>query len=177
MLKRYSPFRRASTPKGFSARLACLNHAASVRSEPGSNPSWFETVFRALTTGRAGDRARVLFKASHVLGPTAPSRGTADLCARREKASPSHVSGPSRKCQGPCRRAFRRAREPRARGAWLPTASGGRYRPARAHQRISEKIFEAVSGAFAGPSRAPLGGFSGPVGTPRERLFQRSPGR
>ncbi len=26
--------------RGLTARLACLNHAANVRSEPGSNPSW-----------------------------------------------------------------------------------------------------------------------------------------
>src|SRR5215211_5975905 len=33
----YSPVRRSSTPKGLSARLACVKHAASVRPEPGSN--------------------------------------------------------------------------------------------------------------------------------------------
>ena len=37
MLTCYSPVRRSSTPKGLSARLACVKHAASVRPEPGSN--------------------------------------------------------------------------------------------------------------------------------------------
>ena len=34
---RYSAVRRSSTPKGLSARLACIRHAASVHPEPGSN--------------------------------------------------------------------------------------------------------------------------------------------
>jgi hypothetical protein len=33
----YSPVRRSCTPKGLTARLACVKHAASVRPEPGSN--------------------------------------------------------------------------------------------------------------------------------------------
>ena len=33
----YSPVRRFTHPCGFLARLACVRHAASVRSEPGSN--------------------------------------------------------------------------------------------------------------------------------------------
>ena len=37
LLTCYSPVRRSSTPKGLSARLACVKHAASVRPEPGSN--------------------------------------------------------------------------------------------------------------------------------------------
>ena len=37
LLTCYSPVRRSSTPKGLSARLACMKHAASVRPEPGSN--------------------------------------------------------------------------------------------------------------------------------------------
>ncbi len=37
LLTCYSPARRSSTPKGLSARLACVKHAASVRPEPGSN--------------------------------------------------------------------------------------------------------------------------------------------
>ena len=35
---RYSPFCHYQDPKVKIVRLACLNHAASVRSEPGSNP-------------------------------------------------------------------------------------------------------------------------------------------
>ena len=31
----------SQTEVRFLAQLACLSHAASVRSEPGSNPSWF----------------------------------------------------------------------------------------------------------------------------------------
>ncbi len=34
LLTCYSPVRRSSTPKGLSARLACVKHAASVRPEP-----------------------------------------------------------------------------------------------------------------------------------------------
>ena len=47
----YSPVRRSSTPKGLSARLACVKHAASVRPEPGSNsPSrTLETTIRRRT--------------------------------------------------------------------------------------------------------------------------------
>ena len=37
MLTCYSPVRRSCTPKGLTARLACVKHAASVRPEPGSN--------------------------------------------------------------------------------------------------------------------------------------------
>src|SRR5271169_5327912 len=37
LLTCYSPVRRSSTPKGLSARLACVKHAASVRPEPESN--------------------------------------------------------------------------------------------------------------------------------------------
>ena len=37
LLTCYSPVRRSSTPKGLSARLTCVKHAASVRPEPGSN--------------------------------------------------------------------------------------------------------------------------------------------
>ena len=33
----YSAVRRSCTPKGLTARLACVKHAASVRPEPGSN--------------------------------------------------------------------------------------------------------------------------------------------
>src|SRR4051812_7147129 len=33
----YSPVRRSCTPKGLTARLACVKRAASVRPEPGSN--------------------------------------------------------------------------------------------------------------------------------------------
>ena len=33
------PVCRSCTPKGLTARLACLIHAANVHSEPGSNPS------------------------------------------------------------------------------------------------------------------------------------------
>src|SRR3954453_12928134 len=33
----YSPVRSSCTPKGLTARLACVKHAASVRPEPGSN--------------------------------------------------------------------------------------------------------------------------------------------
>ncbi len=34
-------------PPGMSARLACLNHAASVRSEPGSNSSLKKSVSKS----------------------------------------------------------------------------------------------------------------------------------
>ncbi len=44
LLTCYSPVRRSSTPKGLSARLACVKHAASVRPEPGSNSP--KDVFR-----------------------------------------------------------------------------------------------------------------------------------
>jgi hypothetical protein len=37
LLTCYSPVRRSCTPKGLTARLACVKHAASVRPEPGSN--------------------------------------------------------------------------------------------------------------------------------------------
>src|SRR5690606_1868408 len=37
LLTCYSPVRLSSTPKGLSARLPCVKHAASVRPEPGSN--------------------------------------------------------------------------------------------------------------------------------------------
>ena len=44
----YSPVRRSCTPKGLTARLACVKHAASVRPEPGSNsPS---NAYRQKTT-------------------------------------------------------------------------------------------------------------------------------
>ena len=33
----YSPVRHSTHPKSFLVRLACVKHAASVRSEPGSN--------------------------------------------------------------------------------------------------------------------------------------------
>ena len=40
LLMHYSPFRHSSFSRSFilTVRLACLIHAASVRSEPGSNP-------------------------------------------------------------------------------------------------------------------------------------------
>ena len=46
----YSPVRRSCTPKGLTARLACVKHAASVRPEPGSNSpimnwSWLKNQF------------------------------------------------------------------------------------------------------------------------------------
>ena len=45
-----------SPPEGdFLARLACLNHAASVRSEPGSNPSWFEMAKGFLRCPKAAE--------------------------------------------------------------------------------------------------------------------------
>ena len=34
---RYSAVRRSCTPKGLTARLACVKHAASIHPEPGSN--------------------------------------------------------------------------------------------------------------------------------------------
>src|SRR5882762_6443773 len=53
----YSPVRRSCTPKGLTARLACVRHAASVRPEPGSNSpitNWFidprrQTTILAIT--------------------------------------------------------------------------------------------------------------------------------
>ena len=35
----YSPVRHSQPPKGSTVRLACVKHAASVQSEPGSNSS------------------------------------------------------------------------------------------------------------------------------------------
>ena len=52
LLTCYSPVRRSSTPKGLSARLACVKHAASVRPEPGSNSPL--SVYRGYQLGRAG---------------------------------------------------------------------------------------------------------------------------
>ena len=37
LLTRYSPVRHCSAPKGFTVRLECVMHAASVHPEPGSN--------------------------------------------------------------------------------------------------------------------------------------------
>ena len=37
LLTRYSPVRHWSAPKGFTVRLECVMHAASVHPEPGSN--------------------------------------------------------------------------------------------------------------------------------------------
>ena len=37
LLTRYSPVRHWSAPKGFTVRLECVMHAASVNPEPGSN--------------------------------------------------------------------------------------------------------------------------------------------
>ena len=63
MLTCYSPVRRSSTPKGLSARLACVRHAASVRPEPGSNSplnvySAATRVARGLLTHRSASSAR-----------------------------------------------------------------------------------------------------------------------
>ena len=49
LLTCYSPVRRSSTPKGLSARLACVKHAASVRPEPGSNSPLMSINNRGLT--------------------------------------------------------------------------------------------------------------------------------
>ena len=49
LLTCYSPVRRSSTPKGLSARLACVKHAASVRPEPGSNSPLMSIHNRSLT--------------------------------------------------------------------------------------------------------------------------------
>jgi hypothetical protein len=49
LLTCYSPVRRSSTPKGLSARLACVKHAASVRPEPGSNSPLMSINNRSLS--------------------------------------------------------------------------------------------------------------------------------
>src|SRR6185312_3512040 len=48
----YSPVRRSCTPKGLTARLACVKHAASVRPEPGSNSPTKTGSTKTLTAGR-----------------------------------------------------------------------------------------------------------------------------
>ncbi len=42
---RYSPVRHSPLPKKLLVRLACVRHAASVRSEPGSNSPVFSCYF------------------------------------------------------------------------------------------------------------------------------------
>ena len=57
LLTCYSPVRRSSTPKGLSARLACVKHAASVRPEPGSNSPLNVYMQTARTLRRSAVRA------------------------------------------------------------------------------------------------------------------------
>ena len=45
----YSPVRHSQPPKGSTVRLACVKHAASVQSEPGSNSSVQSLLTLALT--------------------------------------------------------------------------------------------------------------------------------
>ena len=49
---RYSPFRRSPLPKELLARLAWNKHAATVRSEPGSNPSNIIDSFNPILLAR-----------------------------------------------------------------------------------------------------------------------------
>jgi hypothetical protein len=69
----YSPVRRSSTPKGLSARLACVKHAASVRPEPGSNsPSRIESaVPLARGTADSSDRSQLAEVVLFTKGTTA----------------------------------------------------------------------------------------------------------
>ena len=64
----YSPVRRSCTPKGLTARLACVKHAASVRPEPGSNsPTKTGSNQKPRLTGRGPYHRR-----SHIKTGTTP---------------------------------------------------------------------------------------------------------
>ena len=136
MPKHYSPFRRSTrSRRNFRARLACLNHAASVRSEPGSNPSWFKNSGRRVRPAEAVRTVLIRCKtylSGHPHHPVHDSRvkalnrspaglTDADVPARRH--SPSRVSRPSQNCQ----RTFRGPLGPVVlTGMRLRAASAGR---------------------------------------------------
>ena len=67
-------------------RLACLNHAASVRSEPGSNSSLGKRLSQD-TTHRYWRECDLCFSTHHLAIPAASSRAhLSSRCARRPKA-------------------------------------------------------------------------------------------
>src|SRR6202035_2923144 len=72
LLTCYSPVRRSSTPKGLSARLACVKHAASVRPEPGSNSPLMSICNRMLRPATA-ERRRPDLRAADTLRVPCPA--------------------------------------------------------------------------------------------------------
>ena len=76
LLTCYSPVRRSSTPKGLSARLACVKHAASVRPEPGSNsPLRSHDSHNNMTAKPRTDNPGKKILAKGIQNQTTPKRG------------------------------------------------------------------------------------------------------
>ena len=81
----YSPVRRSCTPKGLTARLACVKHAASVRPEPGSNsPIWpclnrgtpEQSIWHHSLKGTLKDRVQKSISSTSIIGTLLSSQRT-----------------------------------------------------------------------------------------------------
>ena len=105
----YCPFRHfplKASPQGF-VRLACLIHAANVRSEPGSNPS---KLFASAPAGRRGPLTKtslilkeslLLLDSKNLVGmpggnPDTPTQG---LCQAVKALTPPRVGSSVPRCQ------------------------------------------------------------------------------
>src|SRR3954454_22741374 len=81
----YSPVRRSCTPKGLTARLACVKHAASVRPEPGSNsPTKTGSTKKPCTTERGPQTQST----SHWHNTTSPNKKLDTLLSSQK--TPAH---------------------------------------------------------------------------------------
>jgi hypothetical protein len=90
----YSPVRRSCTPKGLTARLACVKHAASVRPEPGSNsPS---NAYRQKTTptptGVRADAALITSKQTTQTNMALTKQHTVEFSKNKHTPSRTHIS-------------------------------------------------------------------------------------
>ena len=145
---RYSPVRHSRVAT--SVRLACVRHAASVRSEPGSNSQ---------VNGRAGEPARQSTRARtcHSVTRTPHSRGR----SRRPRGTLSKRSASAWRVRGPTRAAA---------CASLPTDSLFKQRHRERAREGAPVGKGAVSTPHPTPSQASHPGLLKSLGTATERL-------
>src|SRR4051794_25047927 len=158
----YSPVRRSCTPKGLTARLACVKHAASVRPEPGSN-SPTKTVRREKPTlltktsySKKPPTHKVRGQSTQNVSTLLSSQRTTTRIASRPSGRPHHpvpsVVHPTRPAGG---QPFQPIRPPGPGATPPPWRHGEHYRARRAG-------FEGGIDRGVGAGRAA----SGPVGPP-----------